>query len=161
MTRRLAIFVLLLGSLAACGFQLRGPRPMPFKSIFLTMSPYADLAVSIKRQLRANGGVEVVDRADQAEVRLVVITDNKDKTILSLNSLGTVQEYQLRQRFAFRLVGKDDKEIIPFNEIYVTRHMSVDDSLVLAKDAEESAPYRDMSNDVVAQLMRRLSAAKM
>lgn len=39
--------------------------------------------------------------------------------------------------------------------------MLYDDALVLAKEQEEALLYRDMQNDVLSQLMRRLAAAKL
>ena len=41
--------------LAGCGFQLRGARPLPFDSIYLSMYQYSELAAAIRRQIRANG----------------------------------------------------------------------------------------------------------
>jgi LPS-assembly lipoprotein len=40
------------------------------------------------------------------------------------------------------------------------RAMLYDDALVLAKEQEEALLYRDMQNDVLSQLMRRLAKAK-
>ncbi|MBL8458521.1 MAG: hypothetical protein JNM92_04090, partial [Zoogloea sp.] len=39
--------------------------------------------------------------------------------------------------------------------------LAFDDSQVLAKEQEEILLYRDMQGDLVQQLMRRLSAARM
>ena len=161
MSRRLLLAALLLASLTACGFQRRGPRAMPFKRIYLQMNPYSEMAANIRRQLRANGDTQVTERAEEADVVLQVLVDAKEKTIVSLNAGGTVREFQLRQRLAFRLTGKDGREITPYNEIFVSRDLLNNDGQVLARDAEESILYRDMENDIVQQLIRRLSATKM
>ena len=42
----------------------------------------------------------------------------------------------------------------------LTRDITFNDSDVLAKDTEEALLYRDMQNDMVQQIMRRLSAAQ-
>ena len=47
--------------------------------------------------------------------------------------------------------------IIPRTEMNLTRIMSFDDAFVLAKQQEEVLLYRDMENDVVQQILRRLS----
>lgn len=148
-------------SLAACGFQLRGPKPMPFKTIFLEMDPYADLTASIKRSIESNGSTKVVDVRDDAEVRMVVVANSRDKEILSLNANGTVREYQLRLRFAYRLYNKAGSEVTPLSVIEIHRDFNFNDSQVLAKEQEETQMYREMENDLVQQLMRRLAAAKM
>ncbi|HEX5127773.1 MAG TPA: LPS assembly lipoprotein LptE [Rhodocyclaceae bacterium] len=158
---RSCVVALLVCLLAGCGFQLRGQRALPFHSIYLGMSPYDDLAVAIKRELRANNDTQVTDTLQEAQVNMVVLVNSKEKAILSLNSQGTVREYQLRQHFAFRLVDKAGLEVMPYNEINVSRDISFNDSQILAKEQEESLLYRDMQNDLVQQLMRRLSTAKL
>ena len=35
---------------AGCGFELRGARPMPFESIYLGMSPYAELTAALREE---------------------------------------------------------------------------------------------------------------
>ena len=147
--------------LAGCGFKLRGQRPLPFESIYLGMSAYSELAAAIRREIRANGGTRIADKPEDAQVRLEVQADIKDKLILALNTQGRVREYQLRQRFIFRLVSKSGQEITPSNEILLRRDLAFDDTQLLAKQQEEILLYRDMQNDLVQQLMRRLAATKM
>jgi len=158
-SRRFFLLLLCCMALAACGFHLRGPRPLPFASIYLGMDPYADLTANLKRLIRTTGSTEVVSKPEDAEVILQVTRSDREKTILSLNAQGTVREYQLRQRFAFRLVNKEGREITPLNEIQITRDISFNDSQALAKEQEELLLYRDMETDLVEQLIRRLSAA--
>ncbi|WP_079432821.1 LPS assembly lipoprotein LptE [Zoogloea sp. LCSB751] len=147
--------------LAGCGFQLRGPRPLPFDSIYLGMYQYSDLAAAIRRQIRASSTTRIVDTPEEAQVRLEVLADAKEKAILALNAQGRVREYQLRQRFYFRVVDKAGREVLAPNEIYLKRDLAFDDSQLLAKEQEEILLYRDMQGDLVQQLMRRLAAAKM
>ena len=157
--RRILIALLLL-SLAACGFHLRGPQPLPFATLYLEMNQYSDLAAAIKRQIATSGSTKVVDKVADAEVRMIVVRDAKEKHILSLSSTGTVREYELRQRFGFRLLDKQGKEVMPFNEIYIYRSVTFATGQELAKEQEEALLYRDMENDLVQQLMRRLASAK-
>jgi len=125
------------------------------------MGPYSELAAAIRREIRANGSTRLTETPADAEVRLEVLADIKDKLILALNTQGRVREYQLRQRFVFRLVSKSGQEVMPSNEIFLRRELAFDDTQLLAKQQEEVLLYRDMQNDLVQQLMRRLAAAKM
>ncbi len=160
--RRRALAALAGASLlAGCGFQLRGARPLPFKSVYLGMYQYSELAAAIRREIRANGGTVIAEKPEDAEVRLEVLADLKDKIILALNTQGRVREYQLRQRFAFRLVSKSGQEVMPSTDILLRRDLAFDDTQLLAKQQEEILLYRDMQNDLVQQLMRRLAAARM
>lgn len=160
MLRRAFIAAVLLASVSACGFHLRGPQALPFATIHLTMNPYDDFTVAIKRQIATSGSTRTVDSATEAEVVLQVARNDKEKHILSLNAAGTVREYQLRHRFAFRLMNKAGQELISHSEIYVYRDVSFAEGQELAKAQEDALLYRDMQNDIVQQLMRRLSRAQ-
>lgn len=146
---------------SACGFHLRGPRPLPFASIYLAMDNYADLTVALKRQIRSSGTTRIADKPEDAELILQVARNDREKNILSLNAKGTVREYQLKQRFGFRVIGRDGREITSLSEISVTREVSFNDSDALAKEQEEQMLFRDMENDLVQQLMRRLSTTRL
>ena len=71
-----------------------------------------------------------------------------------------MREFQLRYRVQFRLTDKKNREHIPASEILLKRDYSFNDEQALSKEAEEALLYRDMQNDAVQQLVRRLQAAK-
>ena len=87
-----------------------------------------------------------------------MLSDQREKVVLSLNASGQVREFQLRLRFRFRLRTLAGKELIPEVEILLQRDISFNESAVLAKEAEEALLYRDMQSDIVQQIMRRLAA---
>lgn len=146
--------------LAACGFQLRGPRPLPFASIYLQMNQFAEFTASLKRQIRANGDTAIAEQAADAEVVMQVTRDDREKVILSLSAAGTVHEFELRRSFAYRVVDQAGKEITPLAQIRITRTITFNDTQVLAKEQEETLLYRDMENDLIQQIVRRLAAIK-
>ena len=49
---------------------------------------------------------------------------------------------------------------MPAQRNQLTRDITFDDSNVLAKDLEEGLLWRDMNNDLVNQIMRRLTIIK-
>lgn len=146
--------------LAACGFQLRGPRPMPFQTIKLDMDPYAELTANLKRQINASGNTRVVDRAEDAEVRLQVPTNLREKEILALNANGSAREYRLWLRFGYRVVDKAGQEISALTVLNLQREITFSDSAVLAKEQEEAQMFTEMERDLSQQLVRRLAAIK-
>jgi LPS-assembly lipoprotein len=149
-------------SLAACGFQLRGSNgsyTMPFHSIFLSFPDTSPLGTELKRNLRA-GAVTIADTPAQAEAQFVVISENRGKSILSLNSLGRVREYLLTYTLTFAVRDPKGVELLPATEITLRRNMAFDETQVLAKESEEALLYRDMQADLVQQIMRRLAAVK-
>ena len=161
MRRATAILTALLLLLpAACGFQLRGAFSLPFQTLYIAQPETSELRAAIKRQVEAATATRVVDDAKQAEAGLLVVADDKSKDILSLSSAGKVREYQLIRSLSFRVVDPKGQDLLAPATIRVTREITFDDTRVLAKESEEALLRRDMQNDIVQQLLRRLAAAK-
>ncbi|MFZ6742988.1 LPS assembly lipoprotein LptE [Undibacterium sp. JH2W] len=147
--------------LSACGFALRGPVALPFKSIFIGLPEASSLGGELRRQIRANGQTQIASDAKEAQVILDVLAETRDKQILSLNSQGRVREYNLIYNFRFRVRNNAGKEYLEPVDIQLKRNISFNETQVLAKEAEEVLLYRDMQSDLVQQIMRRLAVIKM
>jgi LPS-assembly lipoprotein len=155
-------FVLLAAALlAGCGFQLRGTAALPFNSMYVQAASTSVFAIQLKRAVVTGSGARITERPEQAEVILQILSELQDKQILSLSGGGRVSEYQLRYRVSFRLTDSKNREHIPTSEIVLRRDYTYNDSQVLATESEEALLYRDMRNDAVGQLVRRLQAAKL
>ena len=181
---KLSILTLLLMLLAACGFKLRGSadlpaHKLPFATIALTLAPTSEFYAQLKRSIEASSaGTRVVD-AGQAEAILMVLGDASQKNILSLNTSGRVREYQLVRTFSFKVQANNPSatpapqvkytdapvvaptEYVAPSTIVLRREVTYSDDLVLSKEAEEVLLWRDIQNDLVQQLMRRLATAKL
>ena len=155
--RKSLILVLALLS-AACGFQLRGAQPLPFSSLYIAEN--WELGAVLRRNIRALGSTQLPATPQEAQAVLTSIGEAREKIVLSLSATGRVREFQLRYRFAYRVHDLKGREFIPPTEIVLVRDISFSDERVLAKEQEEVLLYRDMQNDMVQQVMRRLAAAK-
>ncbi len=96
----------------------------------------------------------------QAQVVLDVLAEQREKTVVGVNSSGQVRELQLRIRVKFRLNTPQGQELIPEDEILQQRDISYNESAALAKEAEEALLYQDMQTDIVRQILRRLASVK-
>ncbi|MBC7513161.1 MAG: hypothetical protein H7234_01850 [Herminiimonas sp.] len=165
LTRR-AFCVLAVASLpglSGCGFHLRGSQGeanLPFKTLYLAVAESSPLGIELKRNIRANGGTEIVSDAKVAEARLEVMNEVREKVIQSLNSQGRIRQYTLFYKLVFRVRSSTDAELLAPTEIILKRDISFNESQVLAKEAEEALLYRDMQTDLVQQILRRLAAIK-
>jgi LPS-assembly lipoprotein len=146
--------------LAACGFQLRGAAQLPFNTLYLQAGYTSPLAHEIRRSLRTSN-VRLVDSPANADATLIIMSELREKQILSLSGQGTVREYQLRYRIGYQVTDGKSTTLIAPTEIMLKRDVSYQDSQVLAKEAEEANLYRDMQTDAVNQLVRRLQATKL
>jgi LPS-assembly lipoprotein len=161
--RKFVLALALLAGLSACGFQLRGTGGqynMPFKTIYLAFPDNSSLGTELRRNLRGSDKVEVVADEAKAEARFEVLSENRAKSILSLNSQGRVREYMLTYTLVFRVRNARGEEVLGATEIILKRPLTFNESQVLAKESEEALLYRDMQADLVQQILRRLSAVK-
>ncbi len=159
----LRIFLAVLAAVivAGCGFQLRGSSSnLPYKTLYIALPETADVRIWLQRYIGATGQTKIVDNAKDAEAVFQQLQDARIKTILSVNAQGRVTEYRLQLNYRFRLVDSKGRELVGPNEINLSRDISYSDSNVLAKDLEEGLLWRDMNNDLVAQIVRRLSIVK-
>lgn len=163
MKRRTLISLGGVGLLAGCGFQLRKAPDFAFENILVNANANSSLANQLRRNLASDGRVQVLPVGtdpNQAQVVLELPLEQREKVVVGLNSTGQVREFQLRVRARFRLRTGTGRELIPQTELLQQRDISFNETAVLAKEAEEALLYRDMQNDIVQQLMRRLAALK-
>ena len=164
MQRRLCLHLLAAGAvigMTGCGFALRKAPAFAFKTLFSPLAEGSVLGNALKRSLESGGAVRVITDAaqmDQADVILDVLQDQREKVVVGVNASGQVREFQLRIQFKFKLRNPKGAELIAPTEIAQQRDISFNETAELAKEAEEGLLYRDMQNDIVQQIMRRLAA---
>ncbi|MEW6165004.1 MAG: LPS assembly lipoprotein LptE [Pseudomonadota bacterium] len=150
--------LILTQGLAACGFQLRGSYSLPWQTLHLGMGENTPMYQQIKRSIEASTQTRIVANPKEAQASLVVTRESKGKSILSLNAAGRVREFQLSHTFEYRILDANGKELVPASQIILLREMTFDDAQLFAKEAEEGMIRVEMQNDIVQQLLRRLSA---
>lgn len=156
---RSALAVLLLVFLSACGFQLRGSYNLPWETIYLDLPESDEIYLPLRRGIELTTQTRVVDDPKQAKATLVVLRNTTSKNILSLSAKGRVREFQLTRIFVYQVRDAAGKELLPTNQIILQRDLTFDDVQIYAKEAEEAVIQRDLQQDIVKQLLRRLAAA--
>ena len=147
-------------TLTACGFHLRGQATLPFETLYVDASNDSSFASELKRALRSGTNIRLSDNPKDAEAIFQLVSETRDKQIQSVNTGGTVAEYELRMHVSFRLHDNKGRSWIVPTEINLKRDVSYNDTNVLAKDYEEAQLYKDMQSDAVQQVVWRLSGAK-
>jgi len=157
---RLAALLLAAAILSGCGFQLRGSSSLPFNTLWIGTAENNQLGNALKRYVRAGTSTQIAANAKEAEALFDLISEAREKEIVSLNSAGRVREYVLRYRVSFRVHDGRGRDFIPPGEIVLKREIAFNESAILANESEEALLYRDMQNDVVQQILRRLAAVR-
>jgi LPS-assembly lipoprotein len=143
---------------SGCGFQLRQAPHFAFQTIYINGSAGSALVQDIRRGISKAKDIAIVADPTAAQVVLDVLLDRREKVVVGLNASGEVREFQLRTRFQFRLHTPQGKELIPLVELVQQRDISFTETTALAEEQGEVLLYRDMQQDIVQQLMRRLAA---
>lgn len=158
--------LLLLSALlaGACGFKLRGDQRFTFATLHSGFATYSEMGAQFRRIVRLSESTRLVDSPKDAQARLEIIREVRDREIVGLSTTGRPREIQLRLRLSFRLVSalSDDpvRVLIPESEIVLRRDVTTSDQQFAAKQQEEELLYQEMQSDMVQQLLRRLAAVR-
>jgi len=128
-------------ALAACGFRLVHPDPLPG----ILARPYLSLTV---QALRANSTASIEVTQDLVEQRT-----------LSVSALNIPTEYELTYTVTFAVHGPD-KELMAPQTVSLSKDYSFEENVLLAKQHEADILRQQMARDLVAIAMRRLTSLK-
>ncbi len=151
--------VLLSLMLGACGFHLQGRQPLPaaFANTYIdTKDEQTDFVQDLRKALLASG-VKVIPTEGSAGATIQVHEDELTEKILSVSARNIPAEYELTYRVKFS-VSSDGKTLIEDEEVTATRDISFDEAQLLAKEREQEILREALARDLVALVMRRISA---
>jgi LPS-assembly lipoprotein len=139
----------------ACGFQLRGSVDADFKSIYVYGGSEGLNKHLIKRFRQSGIKIEI----NNPEKILEILNDQLNKRILSLNSSGTVKEYELTYYVSYRFKSNDDKWSSQYVK-EVSRDYTYDDNDRVAKELEEKNIVQGMRDEIVRSIESQISVSK-
>lgn len=143
--------------LAGCGFQRRQTPTLQFQSIALQgFAPRSPMREELAAQLAPQ--VRVLDSAVGAQLRLQVLEDVVERSVVAITAAAQVRELQLRVRLVFNVSDAAGRELIPRAELMLMRDLSTSETAALAKEQEEAELLQAMRADIAAQVVRRLAA---
>ncbi|CAN7605946.1 LPS assembly lipoprotein LptE [Acidovorax sp. LjRoot129] len=165
MQRRTLLTFAPVALLAGCGFRLRGVPEFGFETLYIAAPPSSPLARELERTLAGSGGnLRVLRDAagmTTAQAIMDLLQEQQERVVVGQSASGQVRELQLRLRVKFRLRTLAGTELIPETEILQQRDISYNETIALAKEAEEALLYRNMRTDIVQQLLRRLAVVRL
>ena len=153
----------LTAGLAGCGFELRKPPSYAFKTLYSSIPVMSPFGIKLKRSLESSGQVEVISdprEAERAQVIFDQLFELREKVVVGRTATGAIREFQLRLGYRFRVRSKNGIELIPDTEITLNRDINFNETGALSKESEEALLYKDMENDLVLQIQRRLAAIR-
>lgn len=148
-----------LSSLSGCGFHLRGHFQAPFDTLYLQMRENTPFSSALKRMVESGSNVRVVDHPNEADAILELLSIRRDREVLSVSDAGRAREYELTLTLEFRVKSPDDFDYVDPTTLLAHRDLTYSESEFLSREKEEELLYRDMENDLMAQIVRYIEAA--
>ena len=144
--------------LSGCGFHLEGhvPLPQPIRRPYIEApDQQSDFVQSLRRQMVISGA-HPVDAPGQATAVVDILGDAVTSRVLSVSAQNRPTEYQVIYTVRFSVTA-GGRELLPPQQVSAMRSYSFDESLLLAKQHEETILQQAMGQDLAAIVMRRLS----
>ena len=155
---RASVLVVVL-LLAGCGFQLRGDVELserlrtPYLEAPDRYSPFhAELTGAL-----AGAGATLAARREEASAVVIIHRDDTGRNVLTISARNTPQEYEVYYTVEYS-VAAGGREILPRQQLTLTRDYAYDDTEVLAKQHEERDIREALARDLAALVTRRLAA---
>ncbi|RLA14491.1 MAG: hypothetical protein DRQ52_04035 [Gammaproteobacteria bacterium] len=158
---RFGLALLLVVSLAACGFHLRGAVDLPpvmAVTYIENNGVDAELVKRLRRSLQANKMVVTTDRTEATAV-LRLLNDRYDRRILSVARGNRVSEYELHYSIRFELAEVGGGQLIAPKNIQLFRDYTYDQDEVLGKENEEKNIRKDMIREAASRVLRTIQVA--
>jgi LPS-assembly lipoprotein len=133
---------------------------MTFKTLWVSFPAGSSVEPEFVTAIGYLPDVTLVQPPTPADAHLEVLQEAREKEIVAFSSTGRPREFELRLRFRFRVLDEQADEWVPTTEILLRRTVTSTDAQLGAKAQEEVFLYRDMTSDLVQQLMWRLAALR-
>jgi LPS-assembly lipoprotein len=143
--------------LSACGFHLEGHAPLP-KQLELTYLETQDRQTDFAQGLRKallSAGAGVTEDSSHATAIVHVLQDSVTPRVLAVSPTNLPREYEITYIVRFS-VSSATKDLLPPQEVSLSRDYSFDEHVLLAKNNEEAILRGALARDLVDVVMRRL-----
>lgn len=155
---RLLILLLLVSIVSGCGFQLRGAFDLSgeLSSLHMKHSTSFELARELKSILSANN-VLLTEKANKANLQLILLNEEKRRSVLTVDGNGQVREYSLSYTVYFSIKNKGSTEEVK-HSVLLSRSLLFNTDAVLAVTNESEILYKDMQRNAARLILLKLQA---
>jgi len=146
------IFALLL---SACGYHLRGALELPagLKNVYLEGGS-SQLREQFTRAMNISS-VPLAGSPETAGLIVKIFGEDSQRRILSLNSQGAANDWELSYRFNFELADSNNKVLMASEPVEIKREYYNDQLAVIAQGNEETVIRNEMYQQAVRSIVNR------
>lgn len=155
---RIVYWVVVVVSLSACGFHLRGNYQLPpeLQAIRLQVAnEKGELSRALSRSLRSNG---VVLSGSGGVPELVVGAVTHQRRVLSVDTAGNPQEYELLASTSVAILETTSDYWLESKELKVRRDYVYESTGVLSASDQEVQLKLEMERELARRIMRILQS---
>ncbi len=156
---RYPLLALLLATLGACGFQLRGTGQarVDVESAHVDAARGVRLARTVEDSLRS-AGVELAAEPDAAAYVLRLTDEQRNRRAASVTGQARVAEYEMS--IGVRLaIHRGQETVLPATSLLVERVYRIDRENLTGSSEEQALLVEEMERDLAQQVLRALTAA--
>jgi LPS-assembly lipoprotein len=158
---RISIASLLMATIVTgCGWHLRGTGQVAdnISSVHISAeNRHGEFYKSLERALKSND-ITVVGNATEAQYSIVTLNNKSSKRISTVSGGARASEYQLTESVDILILAADGTQLLPRTTLSGTRYLDFDANEVQSKVQEAELLRKEMSRDLVQQIIRRLNA---
>ena len=156
----LLIVLLMTTVVASCGWHLRGSgqKVNNISSVHISgIDKKSDFYRTLSRSLEA-GKVTIADSHSEAKYRIVLTNKRSDRRTATVSSSARVSEYQLTELIDVMVFAANGRQVLPRTTMRTERFFDYDENDVQSKSEESKLLKKEMTDDLVRQIIRRLNA---
>lgn len=148
------ILSLLMLTLSACGFQLRGQLPLQqYQALYIEADRHSSLAAILSQRLQ-NKHIELLATPEANRPRLLLRHDSLERRTLSLFPNGQVAEYELIYQVRYSIQMPEQQE--QYFEFELFRDYQDDPNRALAKAQELELMLNELREQAARRILRQL-----
>jgi LPS-assembly lipoprotein len=148
----------LLSLISACGFSLRGQMDIAdsVEPVYISGNDNSQLAIEVRNLFQLND-VSLTNKATEANYKLVLLKQSRDRRTLSIGANANAVEYQLIETAVFAIEDSQNKVVLAPKTLSERRIMRNDPDQVVSKGEEEAKLRREMQQNLAAKIVRQFA----
>jgi len=159
---RLAIMLVLISLVSACGFKMRGAIALPEHlrtMLVLPNQPYDPFQRALRQTLKLNG-ILLVEQENESDkyAKLTIANQEFSERTTAYGSDGQANQILMKLKITYQFTDAEGKEIVTLQTAEVERELITNPGAVLVTDSERERLKSDMTVEAALQLVRQLSA---
>ncbi len=146
---------------SGCGFHLRGATPLPAQMAVTYIqgkSPFDPLNNEFRSALEGRGAQVTAER-ELATAILRILANRTSTEVLTVDSAGKAEEYEIRQTIRFDVITADSQILVVEQTLSMNRYLRYVRTNVLGTEREGELIRKELQRGLVNLAMLRITAA--